>query len=240
MIHILVKSQKGNVLWFILITIALFGALAAVLSRNSSSVNQTGNVEKARITAAALLRNAKSIENAVQRMILNGISESDLDFVAISPSHDNVNCSSAECEVFNVAGGGIAYKSPAKIIGDASYSGNWIVSTQNLVYQQGCDALNSGCSELLLLAADIPKSVCLQVNAIQKITNPSGDAPQQQEILDGETFTGTYSSTINSRLIGGTDAVNEAPQLNGKSAGCLFEFGSGQNKYYFYQVLLAR
>jgi len=234
------RNQKGNVLWFILITIALFGALAAVISRNSSSVNQSGNIEKARIAAAALLRHSKSVENTVQKMILNGVSESDLDFVAISANHDNPNCSAAECEVFNVAGGGIAYKSPAKIINNSSYSGNWLVSSQNLVYQQGCDALSSSCTELLLLAADIPKSVCLQVNAILKTTNPNSDAPQQQEILDDEEFAGVYSSTINSQFIGGTNATNESPELNGKSAGCLFEFGSAQNKYYFYQVLLSR
>ncbi len=233
-------NQNGNILWFILITIALFGALATMISRNSSSVNQSGNIEKARIAAAALLRHSKSIEHAVQKMILNGISESDLDFTAISANHDNPNCSTGKCEVFNVAGGGITYKSPAKIINNPSYNGNWLVSSQNLVYQQGCDALSSSCTELLLLAADIPKSVCLQVNAILKITNPNNDAPQQQEILDDEEFAGIYSSTVNSKFIGGTDITNESPELNGKSAGCLFEFGSGQGKYYFYHVILAR
>lgn len=238
--HALIKNQHGNVLWFILITIALFGLLTAVLSRNTSSVNQSGNIEKARIKAAALLRYSKSVEAAVQRLILSGTSENDLDFVAINAGHDNPNCTTSECEVFHVNGGGIEFKSPADIISMPSYTGNWLVSTQNLVYQQGCDNVTSACSEILLLAVDVPQSVCLQVNTIQRITNPSGDAPQIEEVLDDEDYAGTLSTTLNARIFGGTDAVNEAPEVRGKPAGCIFEFGSGQNKYHFYQILISR
>ena len=238
--YVFTQNQQGNVLWFILIAIALFGLLTAVLNRNTSSVNQAGNTEKARIKAASLLRYSKSVEAAVQRMTLNGTSENDLDFVAIDASHDNPNCTSTECEVFHVEGGGIEFKSPSDIVSDPSYTGNWLVSTQNLVYQQGCDTVDSTCTELLLLAEDVPRAVCLQVNAIQKTINPGSDAPQIEEVLDDEAYAGTFSTTLNARLFGGTDAVNEAPEVKGKPAGCVFEFGSSQNKYYFYQILITR
>ncbi len=234
------QNQSGNALWFILLAVALLGFLAGAVSRNSSSVNQSGNVEQARIKASALLRYSKSVETAVQQMMLDGVSENDLDFVAINASHDNTNCSDEKCEVFNVKGGGIQYQSVANILSDSTHSDIWHVSTENRVYQFGCDDNNNGCTELLLLAKNIPASVCLQINKIQGITNPSNDAPRQSEILEGSEFTGTYSATINSVFIGGTNALNESPQVKDKSAGCVFEFGSSQNIYHFYQILIPR
>ena len=236
----IIDNQKGNALWFILIAVALLAFLTGFLGRNSGSVDQAGNIEQARIKAAALLRFSKSVETTVQTMMMSGISENDLDFVAISGAHDNTNCSNTECEVFNVEGGGIKYRSPAQILSDTNHTETWHVSTENRVYQFGCDAANNGCTELLLLAKDVPEAVCLQVNKIQGITNPSGAAPQQLEILEGSAYTGSYSTTINAVSLGGTNATNEAPQVKGKSAGCIFEFGSGQNNYFFYQVLIPR
>ena len=236
----MIRNDTGNALWFILIGVALLGFLTALMSRNSGSVDQAGDIEQARIKAAALLRFAKSVENTVQTMMMNGVSENDLDFVAIGAAHDNTNCTDSACEVFHVKGGGIKYRSPAAVLGDSNHTESWHVSTENRVYQFGCDTANNRCTELLLFAKDIPKAVCLQVNKIQNITNPSGDAPRQLEILEGAAYTGAYSTTINAVSLGGTNATDEAPQVKGKSAGCVFEFGSGQNNYFFYQVLIAR
>ena len=234
------KNQDGNVLWFILLAVALLAFLTGVVSRNSASIDQTGSVEDARIKAGHLLRFAKSVETTVQRMMLNGISENDLDFVAISAAHNNTNCSTDECEVFNIKGGGITYENVAGLLNDSSHTDDWHVSTENRVYQFGCDAATNRCTELLLLADNVPRPVCIQINKIQNITNPGGQLPQQREVLEGSAFTGAYSTTINTDMIGGTDASNESPQVKGKSAGCIYEFGGGQNKFYFYQILIPR
>ncbi len=236
----IIENQRGNVLWLILLTVALLAFLTGVISRGSSSVDQTGGVEQARIKASSILRFSKSVENTVQEMMMKGISENDLDFVAINASHDNTNCSSSSCEVFNVEGGGLSYQSVSDLLSDSSHSDDWFVSTKNLIYQFGCDTANNGCTELLLITANLPKAVCLQINKIQGITNPSGDAPRVLELTYGSEFTGSYDSAVNTTIIGGTDAVNEAPQVAGKSAACVFEFGGGQDTYQFYQVLIPR
>ena len=232
-------NENGNALWFILLAVALLAFLTGIISRNSSSVDQSGSAERARIKATSMLNYARSVEATVQHMLLNGISENDLDFVEVSAAHDNTNCNTAECEVFNVAGGGITYRTPAKILSDNAHADIWHISTENRVYLSGCDNANNRCTELLLLAKNIPQSICLQINKIQGITNTGGDAPQIQDILEGTAFAGTYSATINTSSIGGTTA-SEAPEAEGKSAGCVYEFGSGQNIYTFYQVLLSR
>lgn len=233
------NRESGNVLWFILLAVALLGLLTMMLNRSASTVEQTGNVEKSRIKASALMRYGKSIETAIQQMLSQGISESDLDFVALGAAYDNTNCTTAECEIFNREGGGISYRTAAQILGDSSFGNNWVISSGNRIYHVGCDTQSAECTDLLLLLPNVPKSVCLQINAIEGITNPSGDAPQQNEVTNGTGFKGDYSA-VNLSFIGGTNAANESPQVAGKTAGCVYEFGGGQNTYYFYYVLLGR
>ncbi|MBI1300750.1 MAG: hypothetical protein GC137_03735 [Alphaproteobacteria bacterium] len=234
------KDQSGNILIFILIAVALLGFLTSIVARNSGSSSQAGTVEQNRIKAAAILRFSQGVQSAVEQMRLRGISENDLDFIAIADSYDNPNCTIPECEVFSREGGGLTYETPAALLRDDDHTDTWHVSTANRVEAFGCDDNTVLCTEMLLLAKNIPQSVCLQINKIQGITNPSNDSPRMLDVTEGDEFDGTFSSTINSNLIGGSDATNEAPQVAGKPAGCVYDFGGGQNQYYFYQVLIAR
>ncbi len=234
-------SESGNILWFLLLTVALLGMLTFIVSRNSGTVNQSGRTEQDRIRASSLLRYTKSIEIAVQKMTLNdGISENDLDFIAISAGHDNTNCSISSCEVFHVEGGGVDYQSAADILGDSSFVNNWHISTGNRIGGMGCDDASANCKELLLLLEDVPDSICLQVNKILNITNPSDALPQQNEVDVGVEYTGSFTANTANEYIGGTNATNESPQVRGQQAGCVYEFGSGQNNVFYYHALLPR
>lgn len=233
------ENENGNVLWFILITVALLGFLTAFLSRGTSSTNQTGDIERARIKASALLQYTKSIETAVQNMALKGISESDLDFIEIDAAYDNPNCTTNECNIFHQDGGAVTYRSPSKILSNAGFTNNWVISTGNRVGGMGCDNNTDNCRDLLLLLSGIPQSICKQINNLSGITNPSGDPPQQQYIEEGDPFIGSFTGNTQNRLIGGTDTTNEAPQVSYKGTGCVTKF-SGTPTNYLYQVLIAR
>ncbi|HOO82886.1 MAG TPA: hypothetical protein PK513_10340, partial [Alphaproteobacteria bacterium] len=73
-------TERGNVLWFILIAVALLAALTMVLSRSGSTVDQSGDIEQQRVKASQILRTAKSIEAGIQQMRLRGVSENDMSF----------------------------------------------------------------------------------------------------------------------------------------------------------------
>lgn len=233
------NNEKGNALWFILIAVAMLGFLTAFLSRGTSSTNQTGDIENARIKASALLQYTKTVENAVQKMIINGASENDLDFVAISAAHDNPDCSQTHCEVFNIDGGGITYRSAAKIMGNTNFSNNWIVSTGNRIGGSGCDDATDSCRDLILLLSGVSDTICKQINSVAGVENPSSAPPQQQYVEEGTPFTGSYSVNANNRILGGSDASNESPQIAYKNAGCVTKF-NGTPTNYIFQVLIAR
>ena len=234
------SDQNGNAIWFILLTVALLGFLTAVISRSTSSVDQTGGVERARITASTLLQYSKSIHTAVETMMLGGVSENDLDFVAISAAHNNTNCTVTACEVFDTEGGGIPYRSAANIIRQNSFANDWFVSTGNRIGLMGCDTASNACRDLTLLLKGITDETCLQINKLMNITNPSDAPPQQEEVEEGTAFTGSYSVNADNELLGGSNAVNESPQVEAKEAGCVHEFGGGADDNFFYQILIAR
>lgn len=235
------SNQAGNAIWFILLAVALLGFLTALISRSGSNVNQTGDFERDRIKAAALLRYAQSIQNTVQTMMLKGVSENDLDFIAIdAATYDNPNCNDTYCNVFHVEGGGIPYQSASDILKLSGYSDDWRVVTGNRLYQFGCDDVSASCTDLLLLAPDIPQDICIAINRIQDIENPSDDAPRQIDVSDDTEYTGAFPNVEPNALIGGTNVSNEAPQVRGKAAGCVYVFGGGANTYHFYQGLIIR
>ncbi|MGH1456126.1 MAG: hypothetical protein ACRBDI_05045 [Alphaproteobacteria bacterium] len=235
----IIKNEQGNALFFILLAVALLGFLTALMSRGTSSTNQTGDIERARITASSLLQYTKSIETTVQNMVLGGISENDLDFIAIGGAYDNPNCTETTCEVFNVDGGGIPYRPASRVLNDKNFANNWIISTGNRIGGMGCDTASHACRDLIILLSGISDAMCLQINKIMDIENPSNNPPQQQYVEEGTIFTGSFSVNTNNRILGGSNTTNESPQIAYKSAGCVTKF-DGTSTNYFFQVLAAR
>lgn len=66
--------QSGNVLFLILIAVALFSALSYVVSQSARSGSSNVDTEKAGLIATATLQQAISIRTAITRMIATGTS----------------------------------------------------------------------------------------------------------------------------------------------------------------------
>jgi len=229
------QKQSGNVLFYILLAVLLVGSLTAMISRSGSNSNQTGGFEKDRVKASGILRYAKSVEQAVQQLVTNGISENDIDFLAIDAGHDNTNCTTADCEVFNRAGGGITHRTPAEALSLKSYAENWVVTAENRIYGFGCDDFTAGCTDIILIAPDIPEDICIAINKLQGITTSSGNIPDQLVFETGQ-YTGSITAGDTNALVGNPDEVTQAPEAKGKAAACI----RADSIYHFYQVLLAR
>lgn len=228
-------SQSGNVLWFILLAVALLGFLTIVVTRSGSSVEQTGSIEQARIKASALMRYAKSVETAVTQMRSNGTSENSIDFITLGASYDNASCTDPSCEVFHVNGGGITYQSAGDVLNDRNFAQNWVVTAANRVGGMGCDDNTDDCRDLLMLVRGMPDTICLQVNAILRVENPSGTPPSQANLGLTPEFDGSFTPAGANNLIGGA-AANQSPQVKNRAAGCIYH----NSENIFFQVLIPR
>ena len=66
------NQQSGNVLFFLLIAVALFAALSYVVTQSSRVGSGNVSNEKANLLAAGLINNMVTFEQGVQRMLLTG------------------------------------------------------------------------------------------------------------------------------------------------------------------------
>lgn len=232
--------ESGNVLWFILIAIVLVGLLTALISRGTSSVGQSGDVEQMRIMAGQILQTAKGYESAVQNMKLNGISESDISFQTADitgTDYTNAKCTKIECRIFESGGAGMTYTAPPPAaVTDATTK--WIFSGANNVGSTagpvGTTAAGTG-NDLLMLLPNLTEGVCKQINRLMEVNAPSYDPPVDDGISYA-VFTGSYASSPLT-ILEGTTAGKE---LDNKSAGCFFDTDPARNSNVFYQVLLER
>lgn len=151
-------SQKGNVLWFILIAIALMAALTLTFTRSNKNSTGDASPEQNKIMALEILNYAKEVENAVKQLQARGCSENEISFE--NPTGTNVNPDTpvdGSCKVYDPAGAGLTWKTPPKGSNDGSaYS---FTANLNLV-----GSINGGRSELYFYTKGLTDEACLAIN----------------------------------------------------------------------------
>ncbi|MBP9049983.1 MAG: hypothetical protein KBF91_02045, partial [Alphaproteobacteria bacterium] len=96
----------------------------------------------------------------------------------------------------------------------------------------------AGNSELLLSLPHLREDICLAINDLLGITNPSGVPPQEDFDDDATGFDGTYAVGVSDPEIGeGASGVN----LVRHASGCLKDnAGVWNGSYIFYHAILVR
>ena len=216
-------SEQGNVLFFILIAVVLLGVLTAVLSRSSSTVDQSADYEQQTVRASQIVRYAKSIEAAVQEMQLRGISERDISFANTVTTNiytngfcdDDTDSSFPDCLIFDQEGAGLTYLPAPNLSNDGS---DWLFVGTNDVTGVGTTD-----PDLIMILPIVRDSVC---TAINRLTQASYGATESA--VDFTAFTGTYTAE---------ESIDNA---NGQTAGCIDYDNGGTSEPFFYMVLIQR
>lgn len=242
-------QNQGNALVIILVLIALIAALTAVTMRSSNRSSANMDTETARIQAEKLIRQSIGWETAVNKlMTVNQCSENDIDFENTITTRVYTNThspASKACHMFDLAGAGLTYNNPNPIIFDSNFSTDndyeqWVFTSDFCVLGIGSDDDDSCDDKEVALMAVVPhisEAICIQVNALNNIDNPSGTPPS--ESIDGTatTFNGTYNAGSDAEIGEGPTGVN----LKKHATGCLKSTsGSWTGSNVFYHILLAR
>ncbi len=224
-------SKNGNVLFLILIAVALFAALSYAITQSSRGGGSEGvSPEKARIAASEILQYALLVEETVKRIrIINGCSDFQLSFQNIlDANHINPGApADKRCHIFDAAGGGLA---PRKfLLSGVNRLPNY--ATRSTIPYIGTTCTDASCVELYFWLRTIDKVVCMEFNKLVNFDNAANDAPTLSGFY-GTPFQGTYT-------YGNTPAG-----FNGKYSGChrdASEIDANGNPYYdFYHLILAR
>lgn len=242
------ESERGNVLFYILIAVALLGSLSYAVSQSSRGNVSEISEEKTRLLATEIIEYGNILANGTGQLKLRGHRNTEISLENNGVNgYANANCIDDTCKVFHVSGAGIIYRSPETEWLDSSQSaqpqyGNLYFASSTCIIDVGTNSTtlcnDSGDDEeLLMIMPWLKKEICVEINDLLGINNPGGDPPQDT----GASWSGGFTKFTGS--YGGSEEIGEGggSDLAGKTAGC-FEGGGTPpaGSYHFYRVLIAR
>lgn len=236
-------GESGNVLFLILIAVALFAALSYAVTQSTRSGAGDTASETALISSAQLTQYPAGIRTSVVRMIIGGVAVDELLFNSPSDFGVAFFTSDAQAEanrrrlVFHPNGGNATYQRPPRdvvTVADAAWYFNAVAQIQN-IGMTGTGSDNSG-NDVVAWLPDVTLGVCKRLNEEVGISSiPTGELAKAAVSLNmkGPTSdTGAWPTTAGAVLSGG----GASGALVGQPFGCFVN--GGVNIYY--HVLIER
>lgn len=229
-------TESGNVLFYILIAVALLAALTFAVSHSNRNNSDILSDERARLFASEIIEFGNNMASAVSQLRLRGVAVDDLCFDdtnwGVNDYDHSPACSDDLNKIFHVSGAGIIWsEAPSEAMDSTATPDNlWHIYGDNEVEQVGTTCGAAGCADLVLITDELQENVCRQINDLLGISAFDAALPSDTDI--GETrYVGAfgYSASI-------ADEVGGAI-LSGKTSGC-FE-NTTDNEFVFYKVLIA-
>ena len=220
------NTQSGNVLFLILIAVALFAALAYAVTKSQGS-GKNVTEESADAAAADILSWFSQLDAGVMRMrVINNIDVEKLDFndpgnmladEVTSYPYDNGNCTDPSCEIFSAQGGGVAPRKFLSAISKlvtpaptASKAGHWSVSTTNTA------GIGSSLPDISIRINFVSKEICSAIN--RRLGIPETFTSGQSGVI--VQYQGNLTQ-IRNALASASAYTWTAPEVYGKPTFCL-------------------
>ena len=226
------KKQSGNVLFLILIAVALFGVLAYSVTQSMRGGDAQA-VDTDRMSNSALIQYSVGIRSNVMRMTFDGRQKENLEFNAPA---DFANCSTGffNC-VFHPEGGGAAYQLLMPDSMTNATPNEWIFNGENEINLLGSsttgDSVSPLTADIISFMPGITQRFCQSINTtigIDLIPEETGIIfTSNSSMVNPNGFTPTQI-TGGGATIGSPAGVN-VEVLDGQLYGC-FE----QNGQYVY------
>lgn len=234
------KGQEGNVLFLILIAVALFAALSYAVTQSSRSGSGDAGSETNLVNSAQMTQYPASIRTALVRMLVGGTAASSLNF---NPPSDFANLESNAVGVFHPAGGGATHSDAP---GDLMASGNpgpWHFNADLEIPDIGTAGADG--NDLIAFLPGVSLSVCNKVNSQLGLPSPppvlaadlSAEYTKDMTDPDGPGGTAvTFPSGTDEE-----DIADAGGTFNGQPFGC-FRNGpvASPGDYVYYHALVER
>ena len=240
------NHQSGNVLFYIMIAVALLAALSYAVSQNFRGGAGNINSERAELNASEIIEYGSILSQSVSQIRLRGYKNTEISFENnVVAGYANANCTYVECEIFHVSGGGVDYMTPKSVWLDSANSAS--LRYGEIYFHGNSSAVEVGLSEddLIMFVPYIKKSLCIEINRRLGIIPTTLEVPLELNgpFDDNVKFTGSFGGAFD-RKVSGDDTTGETTILYGLSAGCTEGSGIVPNPavgtYHYYQVLISR
>lgn len=230
------KYESGNVIVWILVVVGLMAGLSYAFTSSSRSSSSMLTDTQAEAYASEIIAYGNELKSAVKRLRLRGCNETEVSFENnVSSLNNYANANSPtdnSCHVFDLNGGGLSFKiMPKAAFIDSPYG------DQEPEFKAGHNVGESETSatDLHVQIHDLKLEVCLKINELLDVNNPSGVPPEDGNTAGNNAFIGSYPAP---KVDGIGDDVGSG--LSGKMTFCRDSDTSANTFYQYNAVLIAR
>jgi hypothetical protein len=230
------KSQSGNVLFYIFIAIALLAALSYAVTQSMRGGNgASGAADHARLYATEIIENANTFASAVGQMRLRGVAVESLCFDDTgwgNTAYNHAGCATAKNKLFAPEGGGLSWSRPPSEAMDSSAAPDnlWHFYGNNEIQNAGTTPGTAAGADLIVTVDSLSLSVCRQINDLLGVTSSAAASPPTDSAIGTVKYIGVFARAA---TIGDEDAA-----LSYRNSACIQN--TGTSHYMFYKVLVAR
>lgn len=245
------RGERGNVLFLILIAVALFAALSYAVTSSTRGGGGDANEETNLVQSSAITQYPSSIRTSIIRMIVNGVDADTLLF----DGPDNFGTASGEVgesvgqdvrAVFH-PNGGAAPKgtAPADVMNGTS-QGLWIFSSDYQITDIGTNSTSgSAANDIIAFLPNVSRGICRKINEELGITMAGTDADSDgvTEVSATDVPTSSEEMTLANPGFGSYAATKVIDgDFAGQPFGCYDANNSTSDSsgFVYYHVLVER
>lgn len=231
-------AERGNVLFLILIAVALFAALSYAVTQSTRSGGGDAGRETNLVNSSTITQYPASIKTAIVRMIVsNGATPQELIFNPPS-AFASLDADEIQLSVFHPTGGGATYAlAPNSVTTETGQQ--WWFNGENQVNNigltVGSGAPDDTSADLIAFLPNVKQAICNQIHAQLGLTTVY---PTHAAAIVELNQTDTYGSATDKFLSTGiTIGSGGGNILSGQPQGC---FLVAADEYVYYHVLVER
>lgn len=231
-------GQQGNVLFLILIAVALFAALSYAVSLYNRGGQESAAREKEGVTAGKFLQYISRAKINFDRMMIGGncttrqvTFENSISQWAsnalVHPIGQNASAPpSKRCHFYDSAGGGMeVWVLPQDLLDSAPAGGQWKPGNP-IIMDMAVTGAGSAADDLVLVYPFMDFNTCYRINQQLGITNPSATTlPSGQVSATMNVFNGVFDGTATGNF--------------GRNPVCA-SWGGNPHDNHFYYILMER
>lgn len=238
-----VNKESGNVLFLILIAVALFAALSYAVTQSTRSGAGSTDREQSLLGSASLTQYPTALRTAVVRMLLSGIDIKDVAF------NDPANFAgvSENYLVFHPDGGGAVYQQPPGDVMSGGATGTWYHNTNYYIPGIGRSGGTADAADLIAFLPGINTPSCQRVNTQMGVNPTAGNCNPNANQIPVVSVTEALIESNRTMLpatpgtaIGAPVVLNCGEAFTAKATGCFEDSGADGLGNVFYSVIIER
>jgi hypothetical protein len=231
------EAERGNVLFLILIAVALFAALSYAVTQSSRSGGGDANSETNLVNSATITQYPASVRTAIIRQIVSkNVAVNLLRFN--TPSTFGTGCTGGNTQtcVFHPDGGGATYVLGSADVMSGGGPAPWVFNGENEINlvgtSDGGDAPSSSEADIIAFLPGIKQAICEKINEELGIIS-NGDPIPTDSGIDVTTQKVDAVGLVSGGTTGTIGGAGST-ELDGQGFGCFDDGGT----YIYYHVLI--